>query len=81
MTTSYRYSTGSAAAAELCLVMERLIAADPYYSDAVGLGEAWNKTPLQKEVRGMNEFDVANAVLYAYPDTALRWGCVRVQSS
>jgi hypothetical protein len=61
--------------------MERLIAADPYYSDAVGLGEAWNKTPLQKEVRGMNEFDVANAVLYAYPDTALRWGCVRVQSS
>lgn len=66
------FGVGSAAAAQLAVITERLIAADPYYSEAVGLGEAWNKTSLQKEVRGMNEFDVANVALYAYPETALR---------
>ena len=69
---SSRFGVGSAAAAQLAIVMERLIEADPYYSDAVGLGEAWTQTSLQKEVRGMNEFDVANAVLYGYPKTSLR---------
>jgi hypothetical protein len=66
------FGTGCAAAAQLALVMERLIAADPYYSQAVGLGEAWNDTSLQKEVRGFNDFEVANAVLYSNPETALR---------
>ena len=66
------FGTGSPSAARLAGLMERLISADPYYSDAVGLEEAWTRTGLQRVVRGMNEFDVANTLLYERPETALR---------
>ena len=63
----------SKTATALASCMDRLIVADPYYSEAVGLGEAWNMDKsLKRSVGAMNEFDVANAVLYAKPEAALR---------
>jgi 3-keto-L-gulonate-6-phosphate decarboxylase len=55
----------------LARVVERVIAADPYYSDAVGLGEAWKNTSLKTVVENMNDFEVADALLYAQPELAL----------
>ena len=63
----------SKTATALASCMDRLIVADPYYSEAVGLGEAWSMDKsLKRSVGAMNEFDVANAVLYAKPEAALR---------
>jgi len=61
----------SASARGLARVVERVIAADPYYSDAVGLGEAWKNTSLKTVVENMNDFEVADALLYAQPELAL----------
>lgn len=58
-------------AAGLARTVERLIQQDKYYSEAVGLEEAWRSTDLKKSVNGMNDFDVANAMLYAKPELAL----------
>ena len=63
----------SKTATALASCMDRLIVSDPYYSEAVGLGEAWSMDKsLKRSVGAMNEFDVANAVLYAKPEAALR---------
>ena len=65
--------SSSRSATALASCMERLMVADPYYAEAVGLGEAWTMDKsLKKSVGAMNEFDVANAVLYAKPEAALR---------
>jgi hypothetical protein len=53
-------------------VVERLIATDPYYCDAVGLTEAWSDTSLPQSIRDMDAFEVANATLYAQPELALK---------
>ena len=58
-------------AAGLARIVERLITSDAYYSNAVGLGEAWRSTDLKKTVLAMSDFDVANAMLYAKPEMAL----------
>ena len=55
----------------LARVVERLIASDPYYSEAVGLDEAWRDTSLRRDVFEMSDFEVANAMLYATPELAL----------
>ena len=55
----------------LARVVERLIASDPYYSEAVGLEEAWRDTSLRSDVAAMSDFEVANAMLYATPELAL----------
>ena len=55
----------------LARVVERLIASDPYYSEAVGLDEAWRDTSLRRDVLEMSDFEVANAMLYATPELAL----------
>ena len=55
----------------LARVVERLIASDPYYSEAVGLDEAWRDTSLRRDVAEMSDFEVANAMLYATPELAL----------
>ena len=60
------------AASALARTVKRLIAADPYYSDAVGLGEAWTDAGLRANVESMSDFEVANATLYAKPELALR---------
>ena len=52
-------------------MVERLIASDPYYSEAVGLDEAWRDTSLRRDVLEMSDFEVANAMLYATPELAL----------
>jgi hypothetical protein len=52
-------------------VVERLIKSDPYYSEAVGLEEAWRDTSLRRDVLAMTDFEVANAMLYATPELAL----------
>ena len=68
-------SHGAAPALEsakgLARVVERLIASDPYYSEAVGLDEAWRDTSLRRDVLEMSDFEVANAMLYATPELAL----------
>ena len=68
-------SRGAAPALEsakgLARVVERLIASDPYYSEAVGLDEAWRDTSLRRDVFEMSDFEVANAMLYATPELAL----------
>ena len=68
-------SRGAAPALEsakgLARVVERLIASDPYYSEAVGLDEAWRDTSLRRDVLEMSDFEVANAMLYATPELAL----------
>ena len=60
-----------ASAQGLARVVERLIASDPYYSEAVGLEEAWRDTSLRRDVMAMTDFEVANAMLYATPELAL----------
>jgi len=55
----------------LARTVERLIASDPYYSEAVGLDEAWRDTSLRRDVFEMSDFEVANAMLYATPELAL----------
>jgi len=55
----------------LARVVERLIKSDPYYSEAVGLDEAWRDTSLRRDVFEMSDFEVANAMLYATPELAL----------
>ena len=55
----------------LARVVERLIKSDPYYSEAVGLEEAWRDTSLRRDVLAMTDFEVANAMLYATPELAL----------
>jgi hypothetical protein len=62
----------SPAASRLVRVVERLIATDPYYCDAVGLTEAWSDTSLPRSIRDMDAFEVANATLYAQPELALK---------
>jgi len=68
--TSHAAPRGAASA--LARTVTRLISADPYYSDAVGLGEAWTDTGLRANVESMSDFEVTNATLYAKPELALR---------
>jgi Lon protease-like protein len=66
------FGTATASSAALATALERVMAADSYYSDAIGLGEAWSETNLRKKVTAMNDFAVADAMLYGKPDVALR---------
>ena len=56
-----------------------LIASDPYYSEAVGLDEAWRDTPLRRDALEMSDFEVANAMLYATP--SWRWRSWRARTT